>query len=278
MNLKEDLKAYTVEQLKEKIENATVPMDLNPIKSIITYNSNIAKKDYDELAKLILEKSIQLTKDKQAKIFNDEKNTEEKEKNIQSLIDTRINASVDKIVRQEINPINQEEIVQAIKENKISLGNLIQRIRKKRGITRKDVAENCNVSINTISRIEQIQNDTYETSPKYAKLLEVCSFLGIPEEALVASIYNNKWLTVSYWNSMRSNPMQPTLGSILKQKRISQNITLFQLADITGIQQSNLTRIEISDEFFRKITIVRMLDGLNITLDEIYETLVKYPR
>ena len=100
----------------------------------------------------------------------------------------------------------------------MNIGSAIKTLRKQKGISQKDLAEKCEVSVNALCQIEL--NNTF---PQKSTIQKVCEVLEIPTSYLLFFSISDE--DVPEENRSFFNSLKPTINNLLLKDVASKSVT-----------------------------------------------------
>lgn len=167
-------------------------------------------------------------------------------------------------------PLNIEDLIADID---IPFGETLVRIRRSHCLSRKDVCEKLNVSPTPILHLENITDE--HNCPGKGVYKALGDLYSLDNKQLRMLCKKNPWAGIWVWESLwDKNEPHLTVGKMLSILRDRKKLTRADVSGETGIQQSNLSRME-NNNLFSSNNVEKYLNALGITINEFYDILLR---
>lgn len=149
----------------------------------------------------------------------------------------------------------------------MTTGQTIQKIRKEKGYTQKQLAEKCGMATGTIQQYELNKRE-----PRQEQLRKIAEALDVSIDYLKTGKSSDE-----LWEEIMHNVYKSSIGATIREEREKQGLTQKQLADYTGLTEACIKECEESTDLPPLETIKIIASFLAVNIKKIVGDLSIYP-
>lgn len=149
----------------------------------------------------------------------------------------------------------------------MTTGQVIQIIRKEKGLTQKQLAEKCGMATGTIQQYELNKRE-----PRQKQLQKIANALNVSLDYLKTGKSTDE-----LWNEIMMDVYKSSIGDTIREEREKQGLTQKELAEYTGLTEKAIKECEESEDL-PPIEIIKSITSfLAVNIEKIIGDLSLYP-
>lgn len=149
----------------------------------------------------------------------------------------------------------------------MTVGKIIQKIRKEKGYTQKQLAEKCGVATGTIQQYELNKRE-----PRQEQLCKIAKALDVSIDYLKTGKSSDE-----LWEEIMHDVYKSSIGATIREEREKQGLTQKELANYTGLTEASIIECEESTNLPPLETIKIIASFLAVNMKKIVGDLSLYP-